>query len=191
MAHVAIDMDDVVTDFVGGVINAVKTEYDVEITQDQITGWDLHPLLDPIIGYSWWSWLRKREWIWATFPPVHGAIGTIERLRSDGHYLELITSKPEWAEHNVWKWLGKWRPAFNRVTIVNPNDSIRKVDVTDAVILVDDKMSNCIEFLTEGRKAILFATTHNRDSLYAGNADHEMRYAGGWSNVYRIIGEET
>jgi 5'(3')-deoxyribonucleotidase len=161
MTHIAVDMDDVVVDFVGGLITAVKTEYDVDITHEQLaaTGWDLHPLLDPIIGYSWWTWLREREWLWANFPVINGAIGGLNKLRRQGHYLELVTSKPTWAEHNVWKWLGKWRPPFNAVTIVGADD--RKVDFTNAEILIDDKPSNLQEFLDQSRHAVLFARPHN------------------------------
>jgi 5'(3')-deoxyribonucleotidase len=169
-AHIAVDMDDVVVDFVGGLINSVKTEHDVTITHEQLekTGWDLHPLLDPIIGYSWWTWLRERPWLWANFPAVDGAIGGIERLRRNGHYLELVTSKPRWAEYAVYRWLGKWRPAFQAVTIVGKDD--RKVDFTPADILIDDKPSNCQGFLDEGRKALLFSRPHNSTAVLPNEA---------------------
>lgn len=162
MTHIAVDMDDVVVDFVGGLLKAVKTEYDVDIDPEEITQWDLHPLLDPIIGRSWWAWLREREWLWATFPAIPGAIGGVDRLRRDGHYLELVTSKPAWAEHNVWKWLGLWRPPFNRVTIVDKDT--RKVDATEAFVLVDDKVQNCQEFINSGRTGILFRSMQNRNA---------------------------
>ena len=183
--YIAVDMDDVLVDFVGGLVAAVKTEFGVEVTEEQLgkAGWDLHPLLDPIIGYSWWSWLRHREWLWANFPAVDGAIGSIERLRHDGHYLELVTSKPTWAEHNVWKWLGKWRPAFNRVTIMD-GDTL-KVDVTGADVLIDDKPTNCGPFLEQGRRAILFARPHNRSD----RDDFDVAYD--WSDVLRLLEDPT
>ena len=113
--HIAVDLDDVVLDFVGGVRNAVKTEFGVELQDSDFTQFNLSPLLNPIIGRSWWSWMEDRAWIWAGFPAVDGAIGSLERLRRDGHYLECITSKPKWAEYNTWRWLGRWRPPFQRV----------------------------------------------------------------------------
>jgi len=162
VTHIAVDMDDVLVDFVGGLVAAVHTEFGVQITPHQLeeAGWNLHPLLDPIVGYSWWTWLKHREWLWANFPALPGAIGGIERLRSQQHFLELVTAKPAWAEHNVWKWLGKWRPAFNRVTIVHTYAC--KADATSADLLIDDKPDNCDQFLNQGRKAILFARPHNR-----------------------------
>ena len=157
--RVAVDLDDVVLDFVGGLCEAVHTEYGVMVPQEAITDFNLKPFLDPIIGRSWWSWMRDRDWLWSHFPAVPGAIGTLDRLRREGFYLELVTSKPEWAEHNVLRWLGKWRPPFNQVTIVGPKD--RKVDFTDAFVLVDDKLDNLVEFSAEGRFGILFTRPHN------------------------------
>lgn len=186
--EIAVDMDDVLVDFVGGLVAAIKLEHNVTITREQLEecGWDLHPLLDPIIGRSWWSWLRESEWLWARFPAVPGAIGSIDKLRRQGRYLELITSKPEWAEHNVWKWLGHYRPAFNRVTIVSPNE--RKIDLTTASLLIDDKPENCLDFISEGRNAILLSVPHNtkytsspRDPL------NLLHRAKDWPDVLRTI----
>lgn len=201
MTHIAIDMDDVLVDFVGGLRAAVQTEFGVELTEESIREWNLHSTLDPIIGYSWWTWLKNREWIWATFPAMPGAIGYIERLRSDGHYLELLTNKPRWAEHNVWKWLGKWRPAFNTVTIVeggskpSPVDGTnvgnKKIDFSAADILVDDKPQNCQEFIDAGRHAILFARPHNQDALlkHDGHDQGHGFIAWNWAEVYDKITE--
>ncbi len=183
MTHIAVDLDDVMLDFVGGLITAVKKEYDVDITPQQLadTGWDLHPLLDPIIGRSWWSWLRDRDWLWAQFPAINGAIGGIDKLRRQGHYLELVTSKPEWAEHNVYRWLGKWRPAFQRVTIISLET--RKVDVTDATWLVDDKPENIKHFTEQDRKGILFTRPHNEGDRTARG----MYVADTWSQIVSTI----
>ena len=192
MIHIAIDMDDVLVDFVGGLVTAVATEYDVHITREQLEecGWDLYPLLDPIIGRSWWSWLRDREWLWASFPAVPGAIGGIETLRQQGHYLELVTSKPEWAEHNVWKWLGKWRPAFNQVTIVGPDEN--KAIHTFADILIDDKPENCLNFIETKRDAILFAAPHNAHYTHDRRDPLQfMQRAPNWPSIIPLIGEHN
>lgn len=155
--HVAFDMDDVILDFCGGLAAAVKKEYDVDIL---ITEWDLHKVLDPIIGYSWWNWMKARDWLWPNFPAINGAIGGLDKLHSAGYYIEIVTSKPDWAHYAVSRWLGKWRPWYDRVTIVDMDT--RKVDVTDAGVLIDDKWENIQEFVDEGRQGLLFDRTHNQ-----------------------------
>lgn len=159
--HVAIDLDDVTVDFCGGLTRSYELEFGVPLADLNAVGsWGLK-LGEPTdvllaAGYrSVWDWLKDREWLWGQFPAVPGAIGGIATLRAQGHYVEAVTSKPKWAEHNVWKWLGRWRPPFNRVTIVNSKQ--RKVDLTDAGVIVDDKLATCQEFVKAGRAAVWFS----------------------------------
>ncbi len=134
--------------------------------EEHITAWDLGPVLNPIVGHDWWEWWAERDWLWAQAPAVPGAIGGIRTLRRAGHYLEIITSKPEWAEPQTWRWLGKWRPPVHRVTIVpfSKERPIRKCDVTNAVLLVDDKPETCVEWVESrlDRTAFLYNRPHNR-----------------------------
>jgi len=157
--HVAVDLDDVTVDFMPGVAHSYELEFGEPLDisggtwSRPLTTLDTPALKDA--GYkSLWAWLRDREWLWALFPAVEGAIGGIATLRARGLYVEAVTSKPLWAEHNVWKWLGKWRPAFQRVTVVNTGQS--KLDFTDADLIIDDKLETCIEFVEAGRQAIWF-----------------------------------
>ena len=179
--HVALDLDDVCLAFVDGVRAAVRQEYAVDLDRDAIDKFTLGPILDPIIGYSWWKWLRRRSWLWANFPAVEGAVGAVERLRAEGWYVEIVTSKPDWAEYAVWKWLGRWRLPVNRVTIVGQVDL--KSQFTEAPILVDDKWENCTEFVASrpDRIALLFDQPHNREHVIGGN-DRIFR-AKGWPDT--------
>lgn len=156
--HIAIDMDDVLVDLVGGVRQVIRKEYDIDLPE--FVSWDLNQWLKPILGEPWMKWMRRRDWLWPTFPAIDGAIGGISTLRQRGYYLEIVTSKPEWAEAGVFEWLGKWRPPVHRVTIMSGDT--RKVDVTDADLIIDDKPENCQGFVDERRLAILLDRPHNR-----------------------------
>ncbi len=181
--HIAVDADDVVVDFIGGLLDSVYNEYGVRVKKEDIKEWDLHKVLDPIIGRSFWAWLKDRERLWANFGTVPGAIGSIDKLRRKGHYMEMVTSKPEWAEHNVFIWLGKWRPNFHRVTITKLED--KKCDKSDADVLIDDKPQNCIDWLATGRKAILFTSAHNRTFSVIKNSN--LVRADDWPTVVELI----
>ena len=125
--------------------------------------------------------MRRRDWLWSTFPAIEGAIGSLDLLRRKGHFLECVTSKPEWAEAQVWKWLGLWRPPFNRVTIVGPKGE--KSGVTDAEILIDDKIDNLLSFVETGRTGVLFERPHNRKlPPYNG-----ITRAADWQEVRRLV----
>jgi len=159
--HIAIDLDDVILDFVGNLVDVLNTEYDAGLTRESVTDWDLTKILDPIIGESWWKWWERRDWLWAQAPAVPGAIGGLEKLRRNGHYLEIVTAKPRWAEAQTFRWLGKWRPPVHRVTIIPVEQKLKKSEVTFAELLIDDKPDNCEEFLQANRRAILFKRPHN------------------------------
>lgn len=182
-AHIAVDMDDVLLDFMGGLQHAIKTEYGVIVPD--FTKWDVNELLDPILGKSWWKWMRERDWLWSNFPAIDGAIGGLTQLREDGNFIEIVTSKPEWAEYTVWKWMGKWRPPVNRVTIVEMDQ--HKVDMTDADLLLDDKPQNVDEFAEEGRIGVLFGRSHNRDSV----VHPDVIRVDGWRNAVELIRQEV
>jgi hypothetical protein len=186
--HVAVDLDDVTVDFMVGLAASYELEFDEPLDISEGT-WarplsEYHTPALNAAGYkSVWEWLRHREWLWALFPAVPGAMGGIAALRHDGWYVEAVTSKPEWAEHNVWKWLGKWRPPFHRVTIVSPKQS--KVDFTDADVIVDDKLATCVDFNKHGRGAVLF-------DRYAAHDDSPelgpyLRQARGWADVITYL----
>lgn len=188
--HLAIDLDDVVLDFFPGVLSSFEKEFG-EVVEFDGRPWGpdadsfyKHPLLLAAGYKSWWDWLRDREWLWATFGTVSGAIGGIQTLRSQGHYVECVTSKPDWAEHNVWKWLGKWRPAFQRVTIVGRGT--RKVDITEADVLIDDKPDNVREFIESGRKGILFDRSTGLGNFEAAY-NMPCKWAANWKRVLQHI----
>jgi 5'(3')-deoxyribonucleotidase len=178
--HLAIDLDDVILDFVGGIRRWIHTEYGVLIPEAEITKFNLSTKLNPIIGRNWWTAFRERDWLWPNFEAVPGAIGSLEALRRRGYYLEIVTSKPQWAEYATWKWLGKWRPPVQRVTIVGPKDN--KAEHTEASLLIDDKPDNLFDFDFTGRETILFDRPHNK--AYP----HFIR-AHNWAEVMEILTE--
>ena len=164
--RIAVDLDDVTIDFFQGNIDSMYREFGVYLLKEDVLTWDdnlvkLFPWKD--YGYkSWWEWLRERDWLWATFPAIPGAIGGIHALRKQGYYVECLTSKPEWAEAQVWRWLGRWRPAFQQVTIVDMDHP--KHEASDADILIDDKYENVANWVTSDleRFGILYDQPWNR-----------------------------
>lgn len=184
--HIAIDLDGVLLDFVGGICEALRLEYDSDITPDDVETWDLHPILDPIIGKSWWTWIKERD-IWPNFAPIDGAIGAVDQLNRDGHYLEIVTAKPDWAAVNVWRWLGKWQPKVHQVTIVSTTGESKHV-ASSADLLIDDKVSNCIEWCASNveRNAIVFGAPYNTKQWYAPG----VYRTEGWPATTRLIKEQ-
>ena len=182
--RIAIDLDDVVLDFVGNLCATLQREYASTLVPDDIVEWDLRKVLDPIVGENWWHWWKERDWLWAQAPAVPGAIGAIRTLRRAGHYLEIVTSKPDWAEAQTWRWLGKWRPPVQRVTIIGMDE--QKIDRTDAELLIDDKPETCNTWAEAGRSAFLFSRPHNRSHRVPAHG-LVSRVNGWWDILERVM----
>lgn len=184
--HYAIDCDDVMLNFFPNVLDCFEREFDIRPEFDGqpwgalAVAFTKHPaFLDA--GYDdWWGWLRERDWLWGIAPAVPGSIGGVKTLRARGHYTEMVTSKPEWAEPQVWRWLGKWRPPFEQVTISKPG--VPKTEVTKAEVLIDDKLANCQDFANDGRTAILF----DQSGLVLAVKPESIHVAHNWADVLAI-----
>jgi len=158
VTEIALDFDDVICAFGLGIRDAVEHEFGVRV--EPFKEWNITEVLNPIVGEDWFGgWLRERPQRWVDFPAIDGAIGGIKQLRRDGHYIEVVTAKPEWAEFVIWEWFGKHRPPVNRVTIVDVG--VPKTEASDAELLVDDAPDNVATWLRDGRDAILFSQSHN------------------------------
>ncbi len=185
--HIAVDLDDVVLAFGDGVREAVAKEYGVQVPE--FRGWNgIGESIDPIIGRSWWEWMEERDWLWAHFDVMPGAIGGLSMLRERGHYVEILTTKPLWAEYAVWKWLGKWRPPVQRVTIVGLENSDVKAELTEADVIVDDNADNIYPFIEDGRMGILYDRPHNQEAQLL---DHAMYRAMDWRQVVALVDLES
>lgn len=189
--HIAFDMDDVVLAFTEGVMETVNRDYDANLSTEDVVDWYFGKYgLDEVLGRSWWAWMQDHNWLWSEkFKPVPGAVGYVEDLRRQGYYLELITSKPPWAEHHVYAWLGRYfkGPSFQTVTIIDATQSskynVAKSQVSDADVLIDDRDKNVMEWVesSESRHAIVFDRPWNRNLVTA--TDYEFGQYGLASSV--------
>lgn len=169
-------MDDVCTDFCRHILDCWYREYGVVVPYENINGWKV--MFDGTLGPTW-KWLEKRDWLWAKTPATAGAIGGIQRLRDEGHYLEILTSKPTWAEWVVWAWAGKWRPAVNRITIVPSHTP--KHEASTADVLVDDAVHNVNPWVTKGRFALLYDKPWNQEGAFT--AAPKLIRVKNWTDV--------
>jgi len=183
--HIAVDMDDVVVEFFAFIVECINREYGTSVDVRECRDWDDNDVKKLTVfgpGKTWWDWLRARDWLWTKCPAVPGAIGGLQALRDDGHYVELLTSKPDWAEWVVWAWLGKWRPAVNRVTIAGSGQV--KHELSDAILLVDDGLHNIEPWVATGRSAIKFARPWNE-----GRGARRIWEARDWAQVLHLVKE--
>jgi 5'(3')-deoxyribonucleotidase len=183
--HIALDLDDVVLDFVAGILETVNRDFDANVQPSDITDWNFGQFIDDIIGQPWFEWLEEHAWLWGQkFKPVQGALGGIEKLRRAGHYIEIVTAKPPWAEDATWAWMARYKPRVHRLTIVPVDHISKKYEITDADVLVDDKWENCSEWAADGRPAILYNRPHN---FHYGAPPEGVLRADDWNDILGIF----
>jgi 5'(3')-deoxyribonucleotidase len=200
--YVALDMDDVVTNLMGLVIDKVELETGTRLAEEDFTQWGWRPA-STALGESWWEWLKRKSWLWSLAEPIPGALNGIDRLRAAGHFIELITTKPVWAEREVFAWLEKYKAPVNRVTFVPHSDDsgghalITKASISPADVLVDDHPRNVEAWLETGRPAILFERPWSRGYQALNesalrqdpNAPYAaaLQHARSWADILTII----
>lgn len=190
---IVVDMDDTLFDYWAGVVTKkVSFEYGIDLTPrlgSEFT-WDNNPVKNffEARGETWWDWMRNRDWLWTLCKPFPGSIGTINDWRKQGHFVEVLTKKPEWAQWTVPALLAKWRIAVDRVTMQiiteDPRtyDQAKKHEVSDGLLLIDDNQANLTGWLDAGRPAICFTQPWNTDFTYPG-----CSRADDWTQLRHIV----
>lgn len=178
---IAVDLDDVTFEFTQCVLKAWNRDQSMwgaaGIEYDSLTSWGRLFELVPL------SWLRRNVHIWSRCKPVIGASRVIRELRQQGHFLEAVTEKPDWAITTVAQLLRNFPGiAFDKVTIVGPGQS--KADASDALLLIDDGPDNIRDWAADGRLTLVYDRPWNRDlSGY--------RRVKSWDDILAYVGSIT
>lgn len=190
--NIAVDMDDVIVRFCESMVEKLNHEFDIELTMEDSEDWGwLKKGRVPGGEWTYWDWLQERAWLWATFPPVRGALGGLEALGWKGHDVYIVTTKPKWAWWVPYAWVGKHRPKV-RGLVVTESDQAGKLETVgewcDAI--VDDKPATLMEWYNSGKHAICFDAPVNRPlQSTAEEADlgGTFSVAKNWKDVLTIV----
>ena len=109
--RLGIDLDGVVADFASGWVNRYNSEFDSELSSEQINHWDAMGNLTHFesMGAFWrWAARGERGSIFRHLEPYPGAVETLDRL-SRNHEIVIITAKPDWAVHDTFAWMADHR----------------------------------------------------------------------------------
>lgn len=134
---VLFDMDDVVTNFLGHLIEAwnKKVGPDKQIREDEIKSWDLSQYADKSIydifrSQGFFEELRAKEYSISTIKKL------IESKKYDIYIVTACGSPEELAEKM--HWFSRYIPEFNTDRII----SIKEKDMIRGDILCDDNIAN-------------------------------------------------
>ena len=107
--RLGIDLDGVVADFNAGWMRIHRDEFGSDLDPEMVTTWDglaeLGGFADMRAFWRWAEGNADRPSIFRHLEPYPDAFPTLRALRADGHRLVVITTKPEWAVHDTFRWL--------------------------------------------------------------------------------------
>jgi len=189
--NITIDIDEVLAQFLQGVIDYHNHTYKTELTTTQFNSY-----------YFWETWGGTREQaikkvadfsksdFYTSIKPLEGAQEAIQTLKQN-HSLFVVTARPETMEKQTRRWLDKHFPnAFQDVVFTNhwadDCETISKGDVCNkfnADIHIEDNIDYAKECINGKRRIFLMNQPWNQDD----NLPPDITRLNSWKEILQMI----
>lgn len=174
--HILLDLDQVLTDFIGASCVKFGVPYDKLLSVWEPGHYDIRVPLGkfrPDIAKEpalFWNDLNEDEAFWAHMPELPWADRVIDLVRRMDPDFEVITTASQCPS----SWAGKVRWVQRKFGRHFPH---KRLDITGhkerrakpGVVLIDDTQTNCTRFTDCGGTAVLFPAIHNRYHAESAN----------------------
>ena len=120
--RLGIDLDGVVADFNSGWIRRYNREYGSELPFDAVKAWDAIPSLTHFEDMGeFWTWARDHDGhtLFRHLDTYPDAVDALWNLAKKRHEIVVITTKPFWAIHDTFAWIGQHRIPTREVHITD------------------------------------------------------------------------
>ena len=182
--NIGVDVDGVLGDQIPPILMKINKQYDLNLSKEDITLWDL-PIKDTDIEQEIESALLTEDYI-MDMQPMDGSKEAMSYL-SKKHFVKIITSRPKETEDATLKWL---RSHFNFHEYLGTQKRDRTVSFVNVEILIDDNLPNIEKFSRSGGKTgILFSQPWNqeRNSIEDLISSGKVKCCNGWKEVMEAI----
>ena len=133
--RLGIDLDGVVADFNTGWISRYNADFGTDLAFDAVRAWNAIPSLTHFRHMGeFWKWAQDHDGhsLFRHLEPYDGSVETLWELVQDHHEVVILTTKPHWAIHDTFAWIGEHRLPTREVHILE-----HKWDVDCDVYLED------------------------------------------------------
>lgn len=165
--RIFLDMDEVLTDFVGGACKAWGAEPAAVLAEWEEGKWDIVPPLSRALGREplltqdeFWRPINDNVLFWAglkVLPWAQEVVALVRSLTDDWH----VVSSPSYCDTSYMgkvQWLKRFfGPRFNRFCITPHKYCFAQ----PGTVLIDDRDSNVKSFIRAGGAGIVFPRYHN------------------------------
>lgn len=182
--YISLDLDNVIRDSIGSIINLTRQRYNYEINRQMFDRWD--PQLGPVIGipqeeFFQFAWFDPA--VYKLAMPVTGVLSTLRELEGKA-FLIINTNNPY--PDITYEWLKLWQVPHHAVEHTQDKAKV------DFDVHVDDCPSVLEQLSAAGRYVIRFALPWNNhlNGAHPVVADWQQLgwllndyISGGWSSV--------
>jgi hypothetical protein len=169
--RIILDCDEILADFVGGAARIWGLTRESLLLEWEAGFWDMVPPLGRTLGKigvpgpqtqeEFWDRINGDEDFWASLDPLpwfSDIIGLVSGITNDWH-VATAPSRCASSYSGKVKWIRKHLGAdFDRFAIT-PH---KYIFAAPGVLLIDDRDSNCSDFVRHGGEALTFPAHHNR-----------------------------
>ena len=108
--RLGIDLDGVVADFTGGWVRLYNEAFDSDVDVNAVTSWGAAPKLTHFNHMGeFWRWARQINGasLFRHLDTYADSVEVLQSLAMWGHEIVILTSKPDWAVHDTFAWIGE------------------------------------------------------------------------------------
>ena len=145
---IALDLDDVIRDYVPAVIGVYNHRFNTEVQFDDIKTWDIINYM-PKMG-SLYGFMTQHPWIYDTVKPICGVKELMQQWRNEGHTIHILTRQFKGFEYKACDWICKNELEYDTI-IFAKDKSVFKAD-----IFVDDNLTNFNMYRIENQSSKSF-----------------------------------
>ncbi|MCD6398944.1 MAG: hypothetical protein J7L08_03405 [Candidatus Aenigmarchaeota archaeon] len=190
---IGIDMDDVLGDFVGGLVEYHNETYGTSFKKDDFSSFDFWK----VWGGDKESAVKKVCDFYETpyfknLKPIEGSIEAVDEL-SKHHELMIITSRPEYIKKETLEWVERYFPDkfkevyFAKNSYMNPTTGKEKLELClekNVDVLVEDALQHIYKYTHNGRtKVFLYDSPWNRNKTLPSN----VKRVKSWNEIVKLI----
>lgn len=202
MSRVYVDIDDVLSRTIEGLIDLLEVEYDRRVEVEDVLYFDLERSFG--LGKDEISAFMERahsDDFTESIEPEEGAVSALATWARDGHSVNLVTGRPPVTNAASRRWLtrhdiahdslhhlDKWsRPAWNESGL--PTLSFQKLGEMGFDFAVEDSLDTAVRLVEEFEIPVaLMDRPWNRDwSAVSNRAQAGMQRCRGWGEVTALF----
>lgn len=168
--RLGIDLDGVIADFNAGWIARYNAEFDADLLPEHVDVWEAPATLTHFTNMrEFWRWARTSGGgasIFRVLEPYPDALDALVRL-AQHHRVVIVTTKPAFAVHDTFEWIGEHRIPTTEVHIVDDKASV------DCDVYLEDADHNLVKLAAVHHDAVVCRFVRPWNRPHAGVVDIE------------------